>query len=221
MSGLNDGQTPSCRLADNTFAFTGINKLAYTTFVCKFVGAAFKVAVADSYLTPESKRELPLKTPYCLTKHKLLYRVLTLTVVSSFHIPWIHNDIIYIHHIRHTTQRHGLISLNSENNVLHIQICRSLSSRSRAILWEHDIQIMCICMSMPTSAILPLCTYCDYMLIYERVCECGATHVCLFLCGLSLIVNAKKEKKRQILYEVRMEQLKVPWRGWIVQCQQE
>lgn len=79
-------------------------------------------------------------------------------------MPWIHNDIIYIHHIRHTSQRQGLVSLNSKTNVFYIQICHSLSSWSWAILWEYG--------------------YLTYRLC---ACVCVRAHVCLQVLSLMLV----------------------------------
>lgn len=121
--------------------------------------------------------------------------------VSLFHIPWIHNDIIYIHHIRDTSKRQGVISLSSENHVYYIQICHSPSSRSWAMLWEPSYLTYRLRTSLHASV---------YML------SRSALHISMSLfIKDSTIIDAcncvkKTAIKLQMPYEVRMEQLNTP-----------
>lgn len=162
-----------------------INKVAFTSFLCKFVCPVFKVTVSDclsSYLTlvdevSHNPSAVSPNTIYCTDFRINLNCYLDHYFIQYYmNSQWYHLYSLYSTH----SQIQRQIFLNSQNIVLYTQICYSLSPWSRAIMWEHAYQTHwlcpCVCVCVCLQALSPL--YISACLFMEACTIVEACSVC-------------------------------------------
>lgn len=116
-------------------------------------------------------------------------------------VMWIHNDVVHIHHTRHTSETLVLISLNSWNNVFKyisksISHLPSLKPCGSSVMTYVDHLHVCVCRCFCQCTPAYACT-----LSITCVCMEPCRRICEFI--LLLVSNCQNKMHSQ----ARMEQL--------------